>query len=309
MPESRWTVALRGLFLVAVLGFAWLGLRGRWEEIGAALGDTSGPRLLVAFAAVVLGLLVTGRLWQRLMSILGASLPYVDAQATFFVGQLGKYIPGSVWSIGAQADLARRYDVPARSTVTGGLLFLGYHVATAVALGAAVLLSGALDAPWPTWLTVVALGVALIGLTPPLVRRVAVAIATQDVSLSWVRTLEVLALMALAWLTYAVALVLLVPGAPWSDLAALGGAFAAAYAVGVLVVLAPAGVGARETVFVLLLTPLLGVGPATALALLARVLHTLADGALALVWWSLRRSTRKRQTGREVQLSRPVRAL
>ena len=74
---------------------------------------------------------------------------------------------------------------------------------------------------------------------------------------------------------------LLSPGSSWRDVAALGGAFALAYAAGVVVVLAPAGVGAREGVFVLLLSPLLGVADATAVALLARVVHTAADGVMA----------------------------
>ena len=91
--------------------------------------------------------------------------------------------------------------------------------------------------------------------------------------------------MAVAWLCYSVALVLLSPGLPWHDVAALGGAFALAYAVGVVVVLAPAGVGAREALFVLLLTPVTSVAAATALALLARVVHTAADGVMAAGWW------------------------
>ena len=40
------------------------------------------------------------------------SLPARDGLATFFVGQLGKYIPGSVWSIGAQAQMAGRHVGP-----------------------------------------------------------------------------------------------------------------------------------------------------------------------------------------------------
>ena len=87
------------------------------------------------------------------------------------------------------------------------------------------------------------------------------------------------------------ALVLLSPDLPWQDVAAFGGAFALAYAVGVVVVVAPAGVGAREALFVLLLTPLLGVAEATALALLARVVHTAADGIMAAGWWYAARRT------------------
>ena len=66
---------------------------------------------------------------------------------------------------------------------------------------------------------------------------------------------------------------------------ALGGAFALAYAVGVVIVVAPAGAGAREALIVVLLAPMLGVPEATALALLARVVHTVGDGVMAPGWW------------------------
>lgn len=277
---------LRAAFLGAVGVCAWLGLRGRVDEIRSALSETSPLGVVGALAAVLLGLAATGLLWLRVMDRLGARLPLRDGAATFFVGQLGKYIPGSVWSIGAQAQLASRHAVPPRATVTAGLLFLGYHLATGVVLGAAAVLSGALEAPWPTWLTVLAGSGALVGMAPPVVSRIGSRIARRDMTMPLLDTAVVVVLMTIAWAAYSVALVLLSPGLPWREVAAYGGAFAIAYAVGVVVVVAPAGVGARETVFVLLLAPVTGVATATALALLARVMHTAADGAFALVSWS-----------------------
>ncbi len=281
--------ALRVTFLVAVVAFAWLGLRGRWDEVGDALAATSPLGVVAGFVLVLLGLSATGVLWLRLMTCLDARLPYVGGSSTFFVGQLGKYIPGSVWSIGAQAEMARRYRVPARATVSAGLLFLGYHVATGVLVATPALLRGRLDSPWPDWVTVVAAGVAVIGLVPAVVQVLGRTIGGRPVRIGWTDTLVFLVLMAVAWAAYGAALVLLSPGTPWADLPELTGAFAAAYAVGVVIVLAPAGLGAREAVFVLLLTPVTGVGPATALALLARVVHTAADATVAACWWALAR--------------------
>ncbi|GAA4691000.1 lysylphosphatidylglycerol synthase domain-containing protein [Nocardioides conyzicola] len=290
MPDSRYLPALRVVFLGAVVAFAWFGLRGRFDEVGTALGSTSGAGLAGALVLVLGGLLATGVLWRRLMAAVGADLPVTDGLATFFVGQLGKYIPGSVWSIGAQAQMAGRRAVPPRATVTAGLLFLGYHVATAVVVGTTVLLLGGLESPWPSWLSVLLLVGALAGQLPAVVRRAGARVGGRSVSVGATDTLVTLALMTVTWASYAAALVLLAPGFPWPDLVALGGAFALAYAVGVVIVLAPAGVGARDALLVLLLTPLLGVADATALALLARVVHTAADALMAAGWWVAARS-------------------
>lgn len=273
------------VFLAAVAAFAVLGLRGRYDEVAQALRDTSVGGVGAALVLVVAGLLATGLLWLRLMARLDGSMPPVDGLATFFVGQLGKYIPGSVWSIGAQAELARRHAVPTRTTAAAGLLFLGYHVDTAVLLAAATVVTGGLESPWPTWVAWVAVIAAGTVFAPPVVRRLGGLVAGCEVRLGWKDTLVIGALMATTWGAYAGALVVLSPGRPWGQVAALGGAFAAAYAVGVVVVFAPAGVGAREAVFVLLVTPVTGLGAATALALLARVVHTGGDALTASGWW------------------------
>lgn len=295
MTDSRYLTALRVSFLVAVAVFAWYGLHDRLGQVGEALRATSAVGAAGAFVLVLLGLLATGFVWLRLMRAVGSEMPLRDGLATFFVGQLGKYIPGSVWSIGAQAQMAGRNAVPRRSTVAAGLLFLGYHVATGTAASSVVVLLGGLAVPWPQWVTVLLFVTSALGLLPVVVRLAGSRVAGRRVAVELGDTLVVLALMASAWAAYSAALVLLSPGQPWADSAAVGGAFALAYATGVLIVAAPAGFGAREALFVVLLTPLLGVGGATALALLARVAHTTADGAMAAGWWYGAHAARQRR--------------
>lgn len=295
MTDSRRLTALRVTFLAAVAVFAWYGLHGRWGEVGAALRATSAIGVAGALVLILVGLLATGFVWLRLMAATGADLPTRDGLATFFVGQLGKYIPGSVWSIGAQAQMAGRRSVPPRSTVAAGLLFIGYHVASGVIAGCLVVLLGGLAVPWPRWVTVLLLGFAVLGLLPAVARRAASRVAGRRVTLDPSDALVVLALMTVAWAAYSTALVLLAPGRPWGDVAAVGGAYALAYAAGVVVVAAPAGLGAREALFVVLLAPLLGIGGATALTLLARVAHTAGDAAMAAGWWFVARATRPRR--------------
>ena len=150
--------------------------------------------------------------------------------AMFFLGQLGKYIPGSVWSIGAQADrpagtrshpgdgrrrtalprLQRRHRRPPR---IAGLITGGLALARLGRVGRAVAVPGSL---------------------PAVVRRLGGggrAAVTRPRG-----TAGVVGADADRLDRYALALVLLSPGPPWHDLAALGGAFTLAYAVGVVIV-------------------------------------------------------------------------
>lgn len=283
----------RWLFAVATLVFAWWSFRGRWDDVAGALVGVGPGHLVVAAAAAGLGLGVTARLWRLLLRWIGPDIGAHDAAAVFLVGQLGKYVPGSVWSVAVQARLGRRHGVPVRWSVTASSLFLLVHTATGLLLGGLLVLSGAL----PNVSYAVAATAAVVGavaLAPPLVRRVADRFSGHRTRFG-LRELGVAgALMLVVWACYGVTVLALVPassGASGTPLfAAAVAAFALAHAVGVLVVLAPAGVGAREGVLIALLAPMLGVPGAAATSLLARVVHVVADFVVAglAAWWASR---------------------
>lgn len=266
----------RIVFVLLVIGFAWWGLAGRWAEIGHAAAATGAVRLCVAVVCAAVGLALTGVLWRSLLARLGSPVPLRDAGAVFFVGQLGKYVPGSVWSFAVQAQLGRRHGVPARSSVTASALFLILHTFSGLVLGGLLVAGGVastdLDLVW--WLLLVAGGA--VAMTPPVLRVLGRRLSGVDVAAP--DLLRSLVLMTVVWACYGASLWVLLPT---TDLLAAVAAFALAHAAGVLLVFAPAGLGAREAVLIALLAPAVGVPAAAAAALLARVAHSIGDFALA----------------------------
>lgn len=287
---------LRYGFLAVVLAFAWWGLHDQGEELLDVVRDTSPVAIAVAALLVVVGLLVTSVAWLRLLGGYGFRMPPGEGRAVFFVGQLGKYIPGSVWSMGAHAELARGYDVPVRATFGTSLMFLWLNLATAGLVAGSLALTGAWDPGLPWWLVLLGVVACVVGLTPYAVNRVGSAIGGRgrELRLSLTGVLVLVVLMAVTWSCYAVGVIALTPEPSPELFPVAAGAFTTAYAVGVLVVLAPAGVGAREVTLIALLSPVTGVTTATALALLTRALHTGGDLLLALASWTLVRATRQR---------------
>lgn len=286
-PRVSILALARVLFLLATAFFAWWSLRGRFDEVGDALAGTSWLGVLLAVALVVTGLLLTGFLWLRILDGYGHRLPLGDGFAIFFVGQLGKYVPGSVWSIGAQAQLARPHAVPPRATVGASLVFLGFNVATAAFAGGLIALAGRVPLGMPAWLIAIGVLAVLAGLQPKVVNTLGTRVGGSALRLRALDVLVAVALMAAVWALYALALLALVPDPSSRVLAALAGAFTIGYAVGVVVVFAPAGLGAREATFIALLTPVTDLATATSVALLARVVHLIADFGVAGATWRL----------------------
>lgn len=284
-PWGRWLLIAKVVFLVAGGWFVWRGLDGRWGDLRDGLTEVPPWGLGASFLMVLLGLLATGVLWKRIVARFGFAIPLRTALAIFFFGQLGKYIPGSVWSFGAQAEGARRHQVPLRTTVAASMVFLGLHVVTGavVGFGTAAVVGSASQIPVGVSLAAVAVGLAC--LAPSLINRLASWAAGQPdaLRLDGREVLVMVGLMCGTWTAYAVSLVVLRPTSGAQDLALLFAAFAIAYVAGVLVFLAPAGLGAREATFVLIAGPTIGIGSAASVALITRVSMTLADVFMAIV--------------------------
>jgi hypothetical protein len=239
---------------------------------------------------VLSGLVVTGFVWLKLLSQLGYRTPTNAGLYIFFVGQLGKYIPGSVWSLGVQAEMARKENVPPRTTVANGLIFLYWNVTTAVILGYLALQFQWIQLDTSPLITLAIGLVAAVAITPRVTNFVTKRLVgkTQHHNARISHSIEVLALMTAVWFVYGIAVFVLVPDsyqANFSVLLASVGAFCIAYAAGVVIIVAPAGLGVREGVITFLLSPYLGLTNAIAVAVVTRVIHTLSDFSMAGISW------------------------
>lgn len=283
---GTWWVAAKGAFVLAVCVFAVLGFRGRSDDVREAMVQVSLVNMALALLLVCAGLGATAIVWRIALSSFGHRLDRRAGRAIFFVGQLGKYLPGSLWSFAAQAAMARPLAVSPRTTMTSSLVLVGMHVTTGAAVAGA---GGTASHVIPFWAGVALVSGGVGGSLPLAVTAVAGVFAGVRPHWRWGDTARVWCAMLVAWMCYAAALVVLVPGASWGQADLFAFAFASAFVAGVLVPLAPAGVGVREVVLVALLQPTFGLTACSALAVLARLAHTVADFLAAGVSWGCAR--------------------
>lgn len=285
--RRRGSIALRWAFVVAVAVGAWWSWRNSGPELSAAVRSIGAPRAAAATVMVLAGLGLTGAVWTTALRSFGEIGSTRASAASFFVAQLGKYVPGSIWSFAAQGVLAKNQGVSARTSVAAAVLFLGVHTATGL------LLVGV--AGWwtllPRWIALLSLAASVVGLAPATYRFLGPRLAGADCRWDMRRSAAGALVMTSVWCAYGGALLVLSPPPDLVRGLTVACAFVIAFAVGVLVPVAPAGLGAREGVLVALLAPVLGLGPAGALAILARLVHTLADFVAAGVSWLVLRSS------------------
>lgn len=296
-------VLLRWLMLLAVVAAFAVALGGRWRSVAQELGRLSPLALLGSGLLVLVAVPLTFRAWTAVLDDLGSPVPFAPGAKTFFVGQLGKYVPGSVWPVVVQMRLGQRMGVPRTRMALAFVVTLGMSVALGLAVGLAALPS-LLSGAHPAYaLLLLLLPVALVFLHPrPLNAALSLALRVtrrppMEQPLSGRGVLRVAAWSLGFWVVAGlhVWLLCVALGAPPARTlpVALGG-FALAFCVGPLLVVLPAGAGVREAVLTVLLATVLPTPSAVAVALVSRFLLAVADGVLAGAAALLDRSTSAR---------------
>src|SRR3954471_8386914 len=290
-------------FVAVAVGLAVWALWSRWPEGVAALHRLDARYLVLAALATLLNAVLTGLAWRSLLADLGARLPLGLAARVFFVGQIGKYVPGSLWPVVVQAELAKRH-VPRRSTAaaTFVLLLLSGASALLVVLVTLPLTPGGSGRQsgtalrWAALLVVPVLALLHPGVLGRILDRGLRLVGRQPLE-QWTSvrgTAVATGWAVLAWIAAGLQVWLLaVPlGAPatWRTLALTVGGYALAWAIGLVVVVAPAGAGAREVALAAVLATVLDRGAVVVVVLLSRVLFTAADLALAGTGFAFGRS-------------------
>lgn len=292
----------RWAFAAIVLAAVAYALLRNWEDVAGHLRDVSAASLLLALGFAMLSPICTMLGWRVLLADLGSPLPRGPAAGMFFVGQLGKYVPGSVWSVVAQAEMGARLHIPRSRTAVTSLVSMALAALTGLVVGlpvvpVAVELPGALDALWALALVPLVLLLLhpavlnrLVGLGLRLLRR-----GPLEHSISGSAVVRAFGWFLLAWMAAGAQLFVLardvVPGADTSLLVVLSVCgFALASAVGMLSIVVPAGLGIREGVLALLLSTAMPILAATAIAVIVRFLTTIADLLWAGAGWAWARS-------------------
>lgn len=295
---------LRTLFTLVVVGvvgyFFARSLASNWDRLREQ-ELSFGWELVLPTALFAAAVVVSGWLWGRMTAHLAkVPVPVAEAVRVHCLSWLLKYVPGQVGSAVNKVAWASsrglsRTLVLITFVYENAFLLIGSLVPPMLVLlvTGAVDLSGSGSAS--TWLlAALSALVPLIALTSrPVFSRLTNVLARRVLKRSevpheyflsggqafWYQVQFLLPrIVNGAGLAIIAAVVVDAPADTWVPLAC---AYIVAGAVGILAVFVPSGIGVREAVLVLLATPYLPAEQAIVIALVARLLATLADGLVA----------------------------
>lgn len=273
---------------IAGVAFVVRTLVTRREEVGDALSGAETAPLLLSLLLGLAAMGSIGWIWAGMLRDRGHHAPGRRAMSWYFVGQLGKYVPGGIWPIVGRAELAVRGGVERGAAYRAtGLSLVTTYSAAVVAVAAGSLLSW--DRPVVgagAVLCLVSAGVVL-GSAGVSARVSALATRVTGRGLVLPRRADFVRLTALhvpAWVLMSLSTSVTASafGARISVTEMLFVA-SASWLVGFLVPGVPGGIGVRESVFTALAGPLVGTPVAVSLALVSRLVFVCVDLAGAAV--------------------------
>ena len=224
--------------------------------------------------------------WRIILRGWAQRLPFPAGARIWFLSNLGRYVPGKVWSVAGMVVLAEQEGVHRWASAAAAVAVQAIGIGTAAVLVAVATPHADSPARIAAGLLVAVGTVGLLawkGGLPRLGRLVGAPGEWRALPLGAVLAGSFLTLAS--WAAYGFAFwalgrgLGLPPALPLPDAA---GVFALGYILGLLALFAPGGIGIREVTFQTLLTPFLGVGGAAALTVASRLELTLTEAAAGL---------------------------
>ena len=253
-------------FAAIVLFFAARSLATQWNKVEPRLSHIQfGWQWIGAATVLVLlayALLIEG--WRRVLGAWDSHLPFPQASRIWFLSNLGKYVPGNIWSLTAMGVMARERGLSALAAAGSSVIMQTVSLATGTAI---VMVTGAklLGQPVLVGFSVLVLVAIFLLSAPKFLPPLAVWVGTligKDIAPPSVPATSIwTAAIAstLSWLFYGLAFQLFVRGllgASPGEISSYIAVYTAAYILGFISPIAPAGLGVREFTLAAFMTQL-----------------------------------------------------
>lgn len=311
-PSRKWL--FRGLkfgALAVVFIFLFLAIRRDLSKADADLWKRTNVNwLLVALSGVCLAGMNTVQMvrYRSLLRAYGTHPTWRQMASIAWIPPLGKYVPGSIWSLGAAIAMLKRFGINAAIAVSVVIMVDAFSEVVGLIISTPLLMRPPIATEYPSarWLAPPLLIAGMLVLMPPVFNRV----------LKW--ALQKLKRPPLermpTWSEYAVPILsavaqwLFAGGALWLMARSVAPVEFArfpqfvmiascAMAIGYLVFVTSAGIGPREWIFLTLLPPMLANAPAgtvTIVTIAMRLMQIVVELLLAALGaWMLRIENRR----------------
>ena len=305
--RSGWRRAAASVFVAAAFLFLGLLVVENAGELRDHAWELRPGLLALSVALNIAGLAWGVFVWRAVLRRMGSEVAYLNVARVWFLSGLGRYIPGKIWQFVGAAHLGGGIGIPASTTVTALAVHTGFFILGAVFLAAYLVPASLVVIAGPgiaalRWLAPLLLLLAhpaVIRFAARAVGRVSRGAAGLEWRAGWLDGILLTLYSAVGWLLSGIGFHLFVSALtplPAGAIAGMIGINALSFVAGYLVLIAPAGLGAKEIALAALLTAYVP-APVAALLAAATRLWSVVGEVLPALLLALTHRRRRGQSG------------
>lgn len=267
-------------FTVALAVVLLRYLQSQWTQLEFEFLSPNWPVVALSLLTYCIGMaLLPYNSWQ-MQRWFDYRLSAYTMWRSFYIAQFVKYLPGGFWSIPGRAVLYYRSGIPAVESGTLVILeIFGMVIGSCLValLSLPVFLPLLIEHAIPAALSLI-VGIVALGIVLRLTRKRWYPAINRVSPMSFLYTCGI---YALNWIVLGTAFALLAPGlnlpVRLDEVIQIIGIHAVAWVIGFVVIITPGGIGVREAILAIGLTPFFPMPFPVIISLLARIGWTLAE--------------------------------
>lgn len=282
---SKFKKAAITVITTATIIFLIKTLFQNYQQTQLTLSSVSLIKLATSFVFFISYLYMRALSWRSIAQSLSSSVDKKNSFIIWFFSEATRYIPGNIWSFVSRAYLAQKHLSLKSAIIVSPIEILIIIMATFL-LSSYAIINTIQRFPLNYNLFLLTL-VAIIALAAPAIFRKKIIVVLQKISAQSLKVNHLLAasiFQLISWVLYGLGTVVLISNFSMDNLPLLFSSSLLAWLVGYLSIITPMGLGVRESAFVFFTGQYIGVTQAVFIAVLHRLILTLAE-LVNLAFW------------------------
>jgi hypothetical protein len=282
--------------ILSIFYFLGKNLYRNWGQIDFKQLHFNVSLLIVSVFFLLGFFLVFAIGWKSILKGIGVSLPFFKSLKIIFYSQLGKYLPGKIWTWAGRIYFCQQLGIPTSKTFLSMVLELALTTISGILIFlVALLISPEFKINIHPFFLIIVVIISFTIIHPKVLTRIInffLYLLKKEpikIELNFSEICFIMGCYFIIWFCFGIAFYFLINSVTFiapSKILIITGSFAISNTVGVMALFAPAGLGVREGILSLLLSNFFPLSLAILLSFLCRIWITV--GELVMVGISTR---------------------
>ena len=283
--------AVKICIILSIFYFLGKNLYRNWGQIDFKQLHFNVSLLIISVFFLLGFFLMLAFGWKSIFKGIGVSLPFFKSLKIIFYSQLGKYLPGKIWTFAGRMYFCQKIGIPTSKTFLSMVLELALITISGILIFLIALsISPGFEINIHPFFLIIVVIVSFIIVHPKVLTRIInfflrlIKKEPIKIELNFFQICSIMGCYFIIWFCFGIAFYFLINSVTFitpSKIPIITGSFAISNTIGIMALFAPAGLGVREGILSLLLSNFFPLSLAILLSFLCRIWISVGELVMA----------------------------